>query len=198
MNLFDDLPEPICRRNVPLGPLTWFQLGPASTRDIWAQSMVGEPEAFPVVETPAHEQGPALSPDARWIAYVSNESGRNEIYVRYCPRCAGDEAASGEESTRRWQLSTDGGGEPAWAPDGRSLYYRRGGRMIEVPFLDAEGAPRGGASRILFEGPYVADDSGNQNYDVAPDGRFLLVKSLGDPGPPRVRVVLDWFEELRR
>lgn len=93
--------------------------------------------------------------------------------------------------------SRDGGREPVWSRDGRELFYRNGDNMMVV---DVESGPvfRAGAPRVLFEGRYRVSSGGlNQNYDVSPDGqRFVMIRAAGESGPPQIRLVLNWFEEL--
>ena len=175
--------------------ITWFQPGPDGTRDIWAHRIDSEAGSFPVVSTSAHEQGPALSPDARWIAYAANTTGRNEIYVEACPGCLGADAGDAVEG--RWQVSTAGGGEPIWSPRGDELFYRQGSNVMSVRIDFSDGTPRAQSAVELFDGPYVIGQSGNPEYDVAPDGdRFLMVKNPEEAGAQRIRVVLNWFAEL--
>jgi len=136
------------------------------------------------------EHSPMISPDGEWLAYVSDESGTEEIYVRPFP--------SLEPKTR---VSTDGGTEPLWARDGRELFYRKADKMLSVPIVTTpELAP--GTPVVLFEGRYVRGDfdtSPSTSYDVSEDGsRFLMLRPLQAPEPPRIEVVFGWFEELER
>ncbi len=126
-----------------------------------------------------------FSPDGRWLAYVSEESGRSEVYVRPYP---GPGA--------RISISSEGGIEPVWSRDGRALYYRRGERMMVVPI---EAAGTFGSSRVLFQRGYAFSPigRGNPNYDVAADGRFLMVSRAADEGVVPIHVVLNFFEELK-
>ena len=172
-------------------PMSWSPDGqhlafeerkPGAQRDIWVLPRGGDP--LPFVLTPFDEWAPAFSPDGQWLAYVSNESGRHEIYVQPYP---GPGA--------KWPISTDGGTEPAWSPDGRELFYRRGDQMLAVPIATAPQFTAG-AGRVLFEGAYDALE-GARNYDISPDGRqFVMVRS--DPAEPRQRlyVAANWFEAL--
>ncbi len=175
--------------------ITWFQPGPDGTRDIWAHRLDSEAGSFPVVATSAHEQGPALSPDARWIAYAANTTGRNEIYVEACPGCRGGDDSDAPQG--RWQVSTAGGGEVVWSPRGDELFYREGSKVMSVSIDFSSGVPRAQSPMELFDGPYVIGQSGNSEYAVAPDGdRFLMVKNPEESGAQRIRVVLNWFAEL--
>ncbi len=95
-------------------------------------------------------------------------------------------------NANRWQVSTDGGGEPKWSPDGRELFYRRGAAVMRVEIGTNPGAE---APEKLFEGNYV-QSVGEKSWDIAPDGRFLM-KKLVKP-EYSINVVLNWQEELKR
>jgi serine/threonine-protein kinase len=139
----------------------------------------GDPEIL--LDTPFSEYNGMLSPDDRWLAYVSNESGRDEVYVRAFPDLGG-----------RVQVSTGGGREPMWSRDGHELFYRNGYRMMAVPVSTypeiALGEPI-----LLFEGRYAPHIGGGTNYDVAADGRFVMVGETFSE-VTRLHVVLNWFE----
>ena len=135
------------------------------------------------------ESSASLSPNDRWIAYQSNESGRDEIYVRPFP----------EIEEGRWQVSADGGRHPVWSQDGRELFYQSSGRMVSLP-VQTSSTFSFGPAESLFEGDYRFGVAG-RTFDVTPDGqRFLMIKPLtsaDDPAAPRINVVLNWFEELK-
>jgi dipeptidyl aminopeptidase/acylaminoacyl peptidase len=129
---------------------------------------------------------PAFSPDGRWLAYVANESGRRQVYVRQFPATAG-----------RWLVSSDGGIQPMWARNGRELFYRIGDKMMAV---DVTTTPvfRAGTPRLLFEGRYEGD-AVRANYDVMPDGHFIMIKATEQESTQRrLNIVLNWGEELKR
>ena len=129
---------------------------------------------------------PCFSPDGRWIAYTSNESGRTEVYVRPYPGPGG-----------KWQISTDGGGEPMWNPKGRELFYRSGQKMMAVDYTE-QPEFSAGKPKLLFEGPYVPSPRSLADYDVTPDGqRFLMLKNA-EQRPGEISVVLNWTEELKQ
>ena len=154
--------------------------------DIWTLPPDGEPSALET--TPFDERSPMFSPDGRWLAYVSNESGQDEVYARPYP---------GPGS--RVLISTDGGVEPVWSRDGRELYYRQDEQMMVVS-IEQGAALAPGAPRVLFTAPYTFGVlyRGNPSYDVSPDGRFLMIRSEADDTmSPRLHVVLNWFEELK-
>jgi Tol biopolymer transport system component len=103
------------------GVLTFVQSNARTLQDLWLFRLDQKEKTTPFLETPFAEGGPAFSPDGRWMAYVSGESGRNEICVRPFP-------GPGEKVT----ISTDGGNEPVWAPSGREIFYRNGDAMMSV------------------------------------------------------------------
>jgi Tol biopolymer transport system component len=168
--------------------LAFMEVNPSTQRDIWVLRM-GDRKAEPFLKTRFDESVPRFSPDGRWLAYVSNESGRYEIYVQPYPGPGG-----------KWQISTEGGTEPAWNYNGRELFYRCGNRMMAVD-IATQPSFAAGKPRMLFEGPYERSPATSPNYDVSPDGqRFLMLKSAetGESAPTQINVVLNWFEELKR
>ena len=139
------------------------------------------------------EAAPDVSPDGGWIAYQSDDTGQSEVYVQRFP-------GLGDKMT----ISTDGGTHPLWSADGRELFYRaaRAGRMMRVP-VEAEPTFRAGTPELLFDTQYYFGNA-TPTYDLAPSGRFLMVK---DPAPtddagastqPQIVLVENWFEELER
>lgn len=150
--------------------------------DIWVLSRQGD--AVPLVATSASETSPMFSPDGEHLAYVSDASGRDEVYVREYP---GPGAAL--------LVSTDGGREPSWGADGRTLFYRNGDALMSV---EVGSGPTIQASRPreIFRGALVPASFGQTNYDVAPDGRLLVVQPVPPSGPTRLIVVLNWFPQL--
>ncbi len=148
----------------------------------------GQPQAL--IASDFDNFNPVLSPDGRWIAYTTDESGRYEIYVRPFPA-----VGSG-----RWQISTAGGDNPVWSPNGRELIYQRGNVLMRVPIVTTP-VFSPGTAEVLFQGAYFwgAGLTGRA-YDIAPDGqRFLMIKESGETaGEQRIVVVENWFEELKR
>ena len=149
---------------------------------------VSEHRILPLLNSRFDESGAALSPDGRIVAYVSNESDRNEVYLQPFPAL-----------DSRVQVSTDGGTEPVWSRDGRAIYYRRGNALLRA---DVEYGARLDASRPmrLFEGTFAAGAGGLAGFDVSPDGRrFVMVErdSL-DQSQESVQVIVNFFAELRR
>jgi len=159
-----------------------------ATRKIWIMPLKDrKPLLFD--DSPLYETAPRFSPDGRWIAYSSTESGRPEIYVRPYPGPGG-----------KWQISTEGGTEPVWNPKGRELFYRNAQKMMTV---DYSAQPTFSASKpkMLFEGSYVSTPRSFPDYDVSPDGqRFLMLRPAEEAqaAPTQINVVLNWFEELKQ
>ena len=159
-----------------------------SGRDVWVWSRDGE--AVRVAATPSDERAPAWSPDGDWLAYVSNDEGldmdRDEVYVQPYPP-TGD----------RWRVSTAGGREPVWSRDGRELFFRRDFEMLAADISARDAELDVGAPTRLFERPFDLDPGGHlPNYDVATDGRFLMLQRAERPG--QVRVVMGWEPERAR
>jgi Tol biopolymer transport system component len=143
---------------------------PETGEDLWFLPRGETPRPFLV--TPARENAPAFSPDGRWIAYQSDVSGRPEIYAQPFP---GPGA--------RQLVSTKGGKEPVWSYDGRELFYREGTALMAVP-VETAGAFRAGLAKRLFDGPYVADNTGHASYDVSPQGDKFLMIRMKKPASP--------------
>ena len=140
----------------------------------------GEPEL--VVSSDASEWGPDISPDGRWFAYTSDESGRYEIYAR---------AFGGDRS---YSVSLDGGEEPIFSEDGKTIFYRYGNRFYATPILEASADGkrfRAGRPDVVVEGAY--SNVPGLSYDVGPDGRLLLLRTDGGTERPgHLNVILNW------
>ena len=155
---------------------------PETGRDIWEVPLHGDRRPRPLIVTPMHEYGARISPDGRWLAYWSTESGRPEVYVR---------AYGG--SDRRWTISTEGGSRPAWSRTGREIFYRKGTKILAVPVTTTPDF-RAGSPIVLF-------DRGKDlfGYDVTPDGQRFVIAEDAETEPERLQIVVipDWFEELK-
>ena len=156
-------------------------------QDLWILRR-GSNAPTPFVSDPAVEGAPMFSPDGRAIAYVSNETGRNEIYVRPFP-------GPGERLT----ITNEGGSEPYWSPNGREVFYRNGDAMMAVEVTTTP-TLKVAAPRLLFEKHYEASVALYANYSVAADGqRFVMVKSIDEgTAPPQINVFINWSDELTR
>jgi len=139
----------------------------------------------PFIQRNNNQRHGVWSPDGRWIAYASDESGRWEVYVEPYP-------GPGPKT----MISTDGGYQPLWSRDGKELFYRCGYKMI-AGTIETKPEFRVTRYELLFESPYLCRVN-RVDYDVAPDGRFLMIQDSQEPTPVSVNVVLNWFEELKR
>src|ERR1700737_1951149 len=171
--------------------LAFSENDPTTGWDIWVLKLDGERKPQPFLQTPFNEGAPTFSPDGHWVAYQSDESGRQEIYVRPFPGPGG-----------KWQISTEGGTEPMWARGGRELFYRNGDKMM-VAAIETKPVFGAAKPKLLFEGLYergIISFSIEQNYDVSPDSqRFLMIKaSQQESVATQVNVVLNWSDEVRR
>jgi serine/threonine-protein kinase len=157
--------------------------------ELWTVNLQGPPMATKYFANGFNLGHPTLSPDGRWMAYDSDESGQGvDVFIQSFP----------DPKQRRQKVSPAHGSEPMWTRGGRELVYREGDKMMAVDIDLATGAS--GQPRVLFSGPYPSNQGWTRprSYDVTPDGeRFLLTKLPGEQPRPRIVVVLNWFEELR-
>ncbi len=169
--------------------LAFVEIHPSRQRDIWLMPLDGDRKTQPFQNTDADEWGPKFSPDGRWLAYVSNETGRDEIYVRPVNSPGG-----------RKRVSTEGGTWPAWARNGRELFFLKSDKLAAVT-LDAEGNPVGQA-RVVLDAPKLGNfqfHADSPFYDLMPDGEhFVMLLSPQYPSPPHYNIVVNWFEELKQ
>jgi serine/threonine-protein kinase len=160
----------------------------SSRGDILAMRVGADSAPVPLIGTRATEVAPTLSPDGRWLAYASDESGRMEVYARPFP----------DVESGKWQISTGGGTEPLWAHSGRELFYRDG----EGNLVAAEtGATTGlvvGRQVALFSALPFAADALHQQYDVTPDDqRFIMLRPVRSDAREDLVMVENWFDELK-
>jgi len=184
----------------PDGRLAYSELAEQTGYDIWTAPIdtrdadhpeLGKPEVF--LKTPANERFPAFSPDGRWMAYDSTESGSLEVYVRPFPGPGG-----------RYQISTGGGQFPIWSPNGRELFFETTDNRIMVAEYTAKGdafdalKPRIWSSQQLHSTSVVFP-----NIDLSPDGKRFVVFPGMDPGGTRkvavhINFLLNFFDEMKR
>jgi serine/threonine-protein kinase len=177
--------------------LIYTRMDPVTAGDLWIMPVdpsdpdrpkAGQPEPF--LRTPANETRPAFSPDGRWVAYNSNESGTIEVYVRA--------SASSPGAGGKWQISSGGGGTPVWSRTAPELYFPRA-RQIMVSEYVVRGSsfeaskPRVWSKQRLHQTAFT-------NFDLAPDGKQFAIVPDSSASPTRVRVtmLLNFFDELRR
>ena len=157
--------------------------------DLGIVSLTGQRRAEKLLVTPTREANAVISPGGRWLAYESSETGEKVVFVRPFP----------EVTKGRARISPEGGVSPVWAKDARTLFYRNRQAIMAVAVRGASPEDWGAPAK-LFEGPYFFID-GPAMFDVAPDGRFLMMKALDNPGsqtPNRLIVVQNWEEELKQ
>jgi len=165
-----------------------FSGSPKGNReDVWLFPLAGGAEAKPLFETPFTEYSGRLSPDGRWMVFSSDDSGPREIFVQAFP------------SGPRRRVSTSGGTSPLWSRDGKELYYIAGdGRLTAVPFRADASGPALGPSQSLFDlGEAGLSSFDPRPYDVAPDGRFLVVRVVGEEPSNPIVVDVGWTERLK-
>jgi serine/threonine-protein kinase len=162
-----------------------YEQHPTTLRDIW---ILAAGKRRPFLATPYQERAPRFSPDGRWIAYVSNDSGRDEVYVR---------AATGQGD--RITVSTDGGTEHVWVASNGAIIYRNGNKMMSAAVTASPEQLTVSRPQELFETSFEGDrgaGAANANYDVTADGqRFVMIQAPA--APTSLVVVLNWFEELQ-
>jgi serine/threonine-protein kinase len=194
-------PQPLSQGGAVQFPASWAPDGSAVAYaetaqtetgwDIWILRP-GEAESRrPLIRTPFKDDQPMISPDGRALAYVSDETGRLEVYLRRFP-----------DLGQRSRVSIDGGSEPVWSRRGDELFYRNGRQYFSVRVTTAGESIKVGRPLLLFEGDFVQASlfPGSPSYDVAPDGqRFIAVARADDtPRPVRLDVVLGWIQDVER
>ena len=162
------------------------RLGKDAGWDIWAMPMKGDRTPIPLVKTQFSEHGGVVSPDGKFLAYRSNESGRTEVYVQEFP-----------EARSKFQVSTNGGSDPFWKGDGREIYYRTRDRKIVAVPVQPGASFNVGPPETLFETTF-ATVTARGLFRPTPDGqRFLVVAPLGREAIPPTTVVVNWSAATR-
>jgi serine/threonine protein kinase len=166
--------------------LLFSSTDPKNLTDLWVLPMDGSRKPFPFVKTPFDERSGMISADGRWVSYLSNESGRYEIYVRPFPPTSGGQ----------WQVSTAGGVQPRWRRDGKELYYiAPDGKLMAVAIAVNGSTLEPGTPVALFQTRIFgggASVNSRQQYDVAPDGRFLINVTIDDTNASPITLLLNW------
>jgi serine/threonine-protein kinase len=163
--------------------------GQAGAGDILAAPASGDGAPVPVAASPYTELHPALSPDGRWLAYTSNESGINEVYVRAFPDARGG----------RWQVSNGGGSEPRWSRNGRELFYLDGDTRLNVVQVRTVPTFAASGSTSLFNASNFVVAGFHQSYDVTPDGRsfvFVSPRRAGARGAAQLVWADHWLKDV--
>jgi hypothetical protein len=158
---------------------------PVTARDLWILPLEGKVDPRPYLRGPSDEHSPAVSPDGRWLAYVSNESGQDEVYLRAFPTPG-----------MPVQVTSEGGWGPRWAPNGRELFYRSAQGMVAATVTASTSLKVGGRTVLFDDRPYLSHAYGPA-YDVHPDGqRFLMIRRGTEQD--QVIVVLNWFDNMKQ
>jgi eukaryotic-like serine/threonine-protein kinase len=189
--LLEDPPAPL--RDQPTYSSAWstdghhllfWTVDRVTGQDLWAIQN-GKPR--PLFTTPANEKFGMFSPAGNWIAYQSDESGRDEVYIARFP-----------DLTDKTAVSTRGGGYPVWSADGRELFYRQGTAMMAVP-VDVSGTLKVGPAELLFDDPSYVGTSGDLRYDVSRDGRQFVTPKADDASTSRQLIIVqNWSAEVAR
>ncbi len=167
-----------------------YRVGSGSGRDIFARRTSGDTTDIALVDSRAEESSPTLSPDGRWLAYASDETGRTEVYVRPFP----------DAGAAKFTVSRNGGSEPLWNSAGGELFYRDGREDLVAVGVAPGNDFRVTSTRVLFSTREYVADNRHRAYSVSADGRsFVFVKSPGLLDlTSQLVVTLNWFEELKR
>jgi serine/threonine protein kinase len=161
--------------------LAFVERRPDTGRDILLRTGL---TVRPWLASQHEESAPHISPDGRWLAYVSNHTGRDEVYVR-----------SVEDSERLFAISNGGGAEPVWAGNSKELFYRNAGGMMVAAFDPARAG--GSRSQLLFKGDFAAGTIDSSNYDVMPDGQRFVMIQRQSQAPTTLHVLMNWFDRSR-
>jgi len=155
--------------------------------DLWVLPLFGDGKPYTLLNSRFQEGQGHFSPDGKWFAYVSNESGRNEVYVRRFPQC-----------DNQVQISTDGGAQPHWRKDGRELFYIANDRKLMAVDLTLGISPQVGTPKPLFATRIMRYEAPNR-YVVSGDGqKFLVNSAVEDSNPTPITVVLNWTAGLKK
>jgi Tol biopolymer transport system component len=168
------------------GTILVFASRGESNWDLWGMRLTGDRKPFPLRKTKFSELAGTLSPDGRFLAYQSNESGRHEVYVQEFP-----------EARSKWQISQSGGREPFWRADGRELYFRSPDAHVMAVAIEKGPAFLGWNPTAAVPGAVLADSRPQPVPDRCPDGQRFLVNTppTGEVTAPAV-VVLNWTAAL--
>jgi Tol biopolymer transport system component len=187
-------PERLLARDRAQYPTSWTpdgtemifndqQAGDSTKYDLWIMRPGENPR--PLIVTANNEGAGHVSPDGKWIAYDSDESGRQEVYVRHFPNV----------NDGKWTISTGGGRHALWAPSGNELYYFLGSSLYSVRVETRGDSLVAAPPEMLFDGPF---DLPTTDYTLSPDGtRFIMVEADPNARPTQIHVVANWAEEVR-
>jgi serine/threonine protein kinase len=158
--------------------LIYYQIDPVTKYDVWALPLTGNTKPFPILQSGFNEHRATLSPNVHWLAYTSDETGQDEIYVQSFPT-----------PSKKWRVSANGGSRPVWSRDGKEVFYIASDRKLMASTVNAGATLEIGSPQPLF----VTRQSITRFFDVSPDARrFLLVDPLPDPITPPMNLVINW------
>ena len=172
--------------------LFFRQSGSSGDRDLWylERKEDGEYEEVPLLQTSANESYAKFSPDGRFVAYRTDRTGQDEVFVCTFPECRNQQ-----------RVSVNGGGQPRWSKDGKELFYVEGDSLMAVRVSTDPTLSLGSPQKLFSSEGLVSQTGGELNYDVTPDGeRFVLAEPVAEEGDfpePKIRVVLNWYAEFR-
>jgi Tol biopolymer transport system component len=162
---------------------------PKTKDDLWVLPLTGDRKPLPILRSEFNEQQGRLSPDGRWIAYVSDESVRPQVYVQSFP-----------VSGTKYQISTENGVQPRWRADGKELFFLSsdGAASVEIS-VAKDGTLRAGVPKALFSVRVLSRTLERNSWDVAPDGQRFLINSAGQAsaGTQPITVVINWLARAR-
>ncbi len=168
--------------------LVYTSIDPKSAQNVWVLPMFGDKKPIAIAATDFSESNGVFSPDGRFIAYRSDESGRNEIYVRSFP-----------QGTGKWQISTAGGTDPSWRGDGKEIFYRGADQRFMAVDIRLGDTLQAGVPQSLFPGRVNLVGNVRNRYSASTDGqKFLFVATLGRDAIAPTTVVLNWDADLRK
>jgi hypothetical protein len=175
-----------------------MSIDPKTNFDLWVLPMQGDRKPYVFLQTPFREVYGVFSPDGRWVAYHSNESGHMQVYVRpFFEPGQRDAATAGDQQ----QISTDGGTFALWAPDGQELFYLDpSGAMMAASITVTGNKLVPGTPQMLFRTRIFRggrDSQQGRQYDVAVDGRFLINTELDDDVATPITLVLNWSPDTK-
>jgi len=159
---------------------------PKTGTDIWLQPLFGERKLIPYVHTEANERLGKVSPNGKWLAYMSDETKRNEVYVQTFPNPGG-----------KWQVSVNGGGKPVWSRDGKELFFISSDQKMMAVEVKDSGKFEAGTPRALFN-TSLSFTSTSGFFDVSKDGRFLMPIAMEQSANAPMTVVINWQAGLKK
>jgi len=187
--------EALDKAEHPKFPLDWSRDGrylieevndPKTKQDIWVLPLFGDRKPFPYLQTEFNELYGKLSPNGQWLAYVSDETKRNEIYVQTFPTPGG-----------KWQISTNGGLYPVWSRDGKELFYIGADQKLMAVEVMGGNTFQAGVPRPLFQ-TRLGSGVFAIWFDVSKDGRFLMPVPVENTAPVPMTVVVNWTTGLKK